>query len=180
MVGLSTNTFAQDDNDDVHNVSIKLPEVALLDLEANEGTSITLGPDAPTEAGEALDFSEESNSTIWINYSSIVGSKSDPSRNITVQITSGDVPSGLVLSVEAAKDAGMGDGTMGEPAGAVKLDKSAQDIINGVGSAYTGNGVSRGHQLTYKLALDESKGAYASLDFDDSNTMAITYTLTDN
>ena len=171
--------YAQDDNDDAHNVVITLPEVALLDLESSAGTSISLGPDAPTEAGEALDFSEETNSDIWINYSSIIGSKTEPSRDITVQITSGKVPEGLELTAIAAKDAGMGDGSMGTPTAKIILDNSAQEIIKGVGSAYTGNGVSKGHQLTYQLALNEKKGSYAKLDFDNSNTLAITYTLTD-
>lgn len=174
-----THSIAQDDNDDVHNVVITLPEVALLDLEAAAGTSISLGPDAPNEAGQALDFSAETNSDIWINYSSIIGKKTEPSRNITVQITSGKVPAGLLLNVVANKDAGMGDGTMGKPTSTVLLSKKAQDLIKGVGSAYTGNGVSKGHQLTYTLALDKEKGSYAKLDFDKSNTLGITYTLTD-
>ena len=173
------NISAQDDNDDVHNLIINMPEVALLDLEAAAGTSITLAPKAPNEAGLAIDFSNESNSDIWINYSSIIGSKSEPSRNISVQITSGAVPDGMILNVIAAKDAGLGDGTMGSPSSIIKLDNSAQDIIAGVGSAYTGNGVAKGHQLTYSLSLDSQAGAYAKLDFDQSNTLAITYTLAD-
>jgi hypothetical protein len=171
--------MAQDDNDDVHNVIIQLPEVALLDLEAAAGTSITLAPKAPNEAGQALDFSGETNSDIWINYSSIVGSKKEPSRDIMVQITAGSVPEGLQLTVAAGEDAGMGDGKMGKPLAPVVLSKISQKIITGVGSSYTGNGVAKGHQLTYSLALDEKKGSYEKLDFDNSNTLAITYTLTD-
>ncbi|NND05997.1 MAG: hypothetical protein HKN87_06440 [Saprospiraceae bacterium] len=174
-----SNSLAQDDKDDVHNVIITLPEVALLDLEAASGTSISLGPDAPNEAGQALDFSAESNSDIWVNYSSIIGRKTEPSRNITVQITSGKIPAGLQLSVVANADAGMGDGRMGKPTSAVTLSEKAQDIIEGVGSAYTGNGVSKGHQLTYTLALSKEEGSYAKLDFDNSNSLGITYTLTD-
>ncbi|MBK8500971.1 MAG: hypothetical protein IPL46_01535 [Saprospiraceae bacterium] len=171
--------FAQDDNDDVHNVIIQLPEVALLDLEAAAGTSISLAPKAPNEAGQALDFSGETNSDIWINYSSIVGSKKEPSRDIMVQITGGSVPEGLLLTVSAGEDAGMGDGRMGKPQAPVILNKISQKVITGVGSSYTGNGVAKGHQLTYSLALDEKEGSYEKLDFDNSNTLAITYTLTD-
>lgn len=177
-IGLS-KSYSQDDNDDVHNLIITLPEVALLDLEAAAGTTITLGPDAPTEAGEAINFSDESNADIWINYTSIIGKKTDPKRDITVQITSGVVPEGLLLNVLAAKDAGMGDGTMGTSTSTLVLDKKAQEIINGVGSAYTGDGVANGHQLTYTLVLDSKQGSYAKLDFDDANTLAITYTMTD-
>ncbi|MCB0669706.1 MAG: hypothetical protein KDC80_27965, partial [Saprospiraceae bacterium] len=130
-------------------------------------------------AGNALDFFEEQNSDLWINYSSIVGSKTEPSRDITAQITSGNVPEGLVLSVQASKDAGMGDGEMGRAKEMIRLDDHVQEIITGVGSAYTGNGPSRGHQLTYVLSLDKKEGSYAKIDFDQSNTLAITYTLTD-
>lgn len=175
----ATHLLAQDDKDDMHNVIITLPEVALLDLESSSGTTVKLSPKAPNEAGQALDFSGQSNSDIWINYSSIVGHKKKPSRDIEVQITSGEVPAGLVLTVVAGNDAGMGDGKMGKPEGPVTLNKNAQKIIGGVGSSYTGNGVSKGHQLTYTLALDEQNGSYAKLDFDESNTLAITYTLTD-
>ena len=179
LVVFSGRLQAQDDHDDIHNLSINIPEVALLDLEAEGEKSVKLGPKAPGEAGNALDFSEEQNSDLWINYSSIVGSKTEPSRDITAQITSGNVPEGLVLSVQASKDAGMGDGEMGRAKEMIRLDDHAQEIITGVGSAYTGNGPSRGHQLTYVLSLDKKEGSYAKIDFDQSNTLAITYTLTD-
>lgn len=179
MVVFSSQVQAQDDHDDVHNLTVDIPEVALLDLETEGDKSIYLGPKAPGEAGNALDFSKEQNTDLWINYSSVVGSKTEPSRDITAQITSGEVPEGLVLSVQAGKDAGMGDGKMGSAKDMIRLDDNAQEIITGVGSAYTGNGPTRGHQLTYVLSSDKKEGSYAKLDFDQSSTLAITYTLTD-
>lgn len=172
-------SFAQDSNQDSHNVVIGIPEVALLDLEASNGTSITLGPTAPTEAGMAVDFNAVDNS-IWINYSSIVGSVTEPSRNVSVQITSGTVPAGTELTVLAAADAGSGDGTMGTPTPAITLSSTAQNIITGIGSAYTGDGVNKGHNLSYALNLASASGSYAQLDFDNSDTVVITYTLSDN
>ncbi len=180
LLGVVTfNANAQDSNQDAHNVVIGIPEVALLDLEAANGTSITLGPTAPIEAGNAVDFNATDNS-IWINYSSIVGSVTEPSRNVSVQITSGTVPAGTELSVVAASDAGSGDGTMGLPTPAVVLSSTAQNIITGIGSAYTGNGVNKGHNLSYSLNLSSAAGSYAQLDFDNSDTVVITYTLSDN
>ena len=175
----SLTAFAQDSNQDAHNVVIGIPEVALLDLEAANGTSITLGPTAPVEAGNAVEFNSTNNS-IWINYSSIIGSTTEPSRNVAVQITSGTVPSGTQLSVLAAAAAGSGDGTLGAPTSAVVLTSTAQNIITGIGSAYTGNGVNNGHNLSYALNLSTSAGSYAQLDFDNSDTVVITYTLSDN
>ena len=176
-----TATFAQDTNEDSHTVSIGIPEVALLDLESATGTAISLNGTAPTEAGDAVIFSA-TNADIWINYSSIVGSSTEPSRNVTVQITDGDVPDGLVLSVVAAQDAGEGDGTMGVAVSdAIELSTdNAEEIIDGVGSAYTGNGANKGHNLTYSLNQDASSGSYADLDFDQAQTLSITYTLSDN
>ena len=181
IVFTAKGAFAQDTNTDTHTVTIGIPEVALLDLESATGTAITLNGTAPSEAGEAMVFNAK-NSDIWINYSSIVGSKSDPSRNVTVQITDGQVPDGLVLSVVAAQDAGKGDGTMGKAEkDAIALStKKADKIIDGVGSAYTGNGAKKGHNLTYTLTLDSSKGSYAKVDFDQAQTLSITYTLSDD
>lgn len=173
------STYGQDNNTAVQNVVISVPEVALLDLESNSGTTIDLSPEVPQEAGMAVDFSQQTNSSIWMNYSSIISSKNDPTRNITVQITSGSVPQGMVLSVEAGSDAGMGEGRMGESTSVITLNNKAQNIITGVGSAYTGNGVSKGHQLSYRLSLDTSAGSYANLDYDSASTIAITYTFTD-
>ena len=182
LVVLTVNaTFAQDTNVDFHTVTIGIPEVALLDLESSTGTAITLQGTAPTEAGEAANFNA-SNSDVWINYSSIVGSVTEPSRNVTVQITDGNVPNGLVLSVLASQDNGQGDGTMGTAnAAAIELSTTTADkIIDGVGSSYTGNGANKGHNLTYSLALDTAAGSYAQVDFDQATTLTVTYTLSDN
>ena len=72
VLAASVNIYAQDDSDAAHSISINIPEVALLDLEG--GSSITLTPDVPTEAGEAFDFSAATDNSIWVNYSSIVAS----------------------------------------------------------------------------------------------------------
>jgi hypothetical protein len=182
LIVFTVNTsFAQDTNEDSHTVTIGIPEVALLDLESATGTAISLNGTAPTEAGDAVIFNA-TNSDVWINYSSIVGSSSEPSRNVTVQITDGDVPDGLVLSVQASQDAGQGDGTMGVAENnAITLNKNTADkIIDGVGSAYTGNGANKGHKLTYTLKSDTANGSYAKIDFDQAQTLSITYTLSDN
>ncbi|MCP9767886.1 hypothetical protein EGI22_08175 [Lacihabitans sp. LS3-19] len=182
VFALAMNGFAamaQDTNVDKHTIDIKIPEVAILDLETTgKSSAISLAAEAPKEAGNALDFTNAVNTEIWINYSSIIGSKTEPSREVTVQITSGDVPSGMEISVEAAKDAGLGEGTVGSPAGVLSLSTSAQKIITGVGSAYTGDGAKSGHNLTYKLKA--ASGAYGDIDFDQSGSITVTYTLSDN
>ncbi len=183
VIVLSANAaFAQSDtNIDSHLVTINIPEVALLDLESATGTTITLEGTVPTEAGDPMTFEDATakDATIWINYSSIVGS-SEPARNVSVQITVGAVPAGLKLTAIASAYAGNGAGTMGGASAELTLSGDSQDIITGVGSAYTGDGATNGHLLTYQLGYETDAATdYAGLDFDDSADLTITYTLSD-
>lgn len=175
----SVNGIAQDNSFTSHTVNVYVPDVAIMDLESYSGTSISLSPLAPAEAGLALDFSAAKDNSIWINYTSIVGSASEPNRNISVQITGGQVPSGVDLTLESSSDAGMGEGTMGAPVSrAITLDNTPQKIITNIGSAFTGDGVNSGHNLTYQL--NKKPGSFGQLDFDQNNTITISYTLSDN
>ncbi len=182
VIVLSANgVIAQDINKDSHMVTINIPDVALLDLEDLSGTSpvgtITLAGTVPTEAGLPMTFgAAATNATIWMNYSSILGSA--PSRIVTVSITGGTLPSGLKLTVSAAVYSGSGEGTTGTPTGIISLDGSAKNIIEGIGSAYTGNGKDNGHLLTYQLGYADTAN-YAGLDFNNSDDLTITYTLSD-
>ena len=175
-----TQATAQDTNTAAHNVVIGIPEVALLDIESSSGTSINLTPAAPTEAGSPISFASTTNTALWINYSSIVGATTEPTRKVTTSITTGTVPSGMLLKVQAAADAAQGDGTVGTPVGQLTLSGTAQDFVTGIGSCYTGTGVSKGHQLTYTLLLNPTAGNYANLNFDQATTVTVTYTLTNN
>lgn len=182
VIVLSANaSFAQADSKVAsHNVTINISEVALLDLESSTGTAITLAGTAPTEAGEAMSFADATDSSIWMNYSSIVSGTS--TRNVTVAITgTGTVPEGLNLTVLAAADAAAGAGTLGAAnPSVIILSGTPQDIIEGIGSAYTGDGSSAGHKLTYQLEYATDAAAdYSKLDFNNSDTVTITYTLTD-
>ena len=173
------NAQSLEQRTDSHNVTIGIPEVALLDLESTTGENeIELTATAPTEAGDKVEFNQE-DSTLWINYSSIVGT--DATREVSVQITDGDVPAGLELSVVAKADAEQGEGTTGSVSGdAIVLNgNSAATIIEGVGSAYTGNGANKGHNLTYKIAQSNDSDSYSKLNFEQSQTLTITYTLSD-
>ncbi len=180
LVATATIVSAQDDNDDVHDVVVSIPEVALVDLESATGTSINLGPAAPTEAGLPLDFSAQTNSAIWLNYSSVKSTLNDATRDVSAKISTGTLPAGMTLTVTSAADAGNGDGAMGTTAGAVALTTTDQDVITGIGSAYTGTGVNNGHNLTYALSLSVAAGSYAAIDADDATTVQITYTISDN
>lgn len=180
VIVLSANaSFAQDTNEASHLVTISIPEIALLDLEA-PSTAITLAGTAPTEAGLPMTFgAAATNSAIWMNYSSIV--KGVLLRNVSVAITNGTVPTGLKLSVLASADAAAGAGTLGTASTELTLSGTLQNIVTGIGSSYTGDGENKGRSLTYKLnyATDEATD-YAALRFvDTAAPLTITYTLTD-
>ncbi|MBN2775542.1 MAG: hypothetical protein JXR31_14900 [Prolixibacteraceae bacterium] len=175
FLAASLNVKAQSDtNEDSHSISIQIPEVALLDLEGS--TSITLAPTAPTEAGNPLDFSSATNSNIWVNYSSIVAT--GLTRSVSAAITTGSVPAGLTLKVTAGSFSGSGQGNTGSPASQITLSSSSQNVLTGIGSCYTGNGASNGHNLTYVLALDPSQ------DYEDivqgNTSITVKYTLSDD
>ncbi len=176
MLFFSNLTLGQDQHIAHNNVRINIPEVALLDLEPVNGSTVILSPISPTQAGQALDFSTSQNSSIWLNYSSIVSASPGSERTITAMVES-EIPSGLKLKLNVATDAGNGSGKTGTPLNGVILSSQAQPIINGIGSCYTGDGTNNGHLLTYIMELDED--AYGSLSFDMSSTLNIVYTISE-
>ncbi|NQU85289.1 MAG: hypothetical protein HQ541_05970 [Mariniphaga sp.] len=161
-----------------HNISIAISEVALLDLESISSSAISINPISPTEAGNALDFSMATNNQIWINYSSITG-LTEPQRKVSVYVD-GAIPDGVVLNVIASSYSGNGNGKTGISTGKVKLSGQVRNIITNIGSCYTGDGINNGHLLTYSLELDKSNSGYGNLNFDESTTISVTYTLSDN
>lgn len=156
-----------------HNITVTIPEVALVDLEG--GTAVTLAFPTPTEAGAAFDVSTVTNNSLWLNYSSIVASAGETSRIVKVKLGSKQT-NGLDVRLLAAAQAG-GTGTTGTPSAMLTLTTSDQDLISAIGSCYTGNGTSSGHQLTYSLNIND----VAALKHDlDDNAVVVTFTITDN
>jgi hypothetical protein len=171
------NLSAQE-NSGGHKINLTIPEVALINVYSN--SAINLGNTTVIEAGEALNM-EGTNNSVWINYSSIVGSQTQPSRDISIRISEGAIPAGVKLYVKVAKDMGAGAGTMGKPISTTQeLTANPLTIITDIGSAYTGAGANKGNNVQYSLKLSDKPNAYANLDFDQSNTLVINYTLTDN
>jgi len=161
------------DTDQV-SIDVSVPEIALIDIEpSNE--QITFNIAAVSNAGEKIDVSSLTNNTKWINYTSSLAPTSS-SRNVSAQIISGNVPSGMELKLIAGSYTGTGAGTHGTSSGVITLSTSSQNIITNIGGAYTDNGSSNGHQLTYSLNIIN----YSLLDFEDTDTLIITFTLIDN
>ena len=179
IIGLSLNTsFAQSDTKtDNHTVAITIPEVSLLDIELSTSKNLTMNFVAPTEAGNAI-TAPLSNTTLWLNYSSIVEPTGvDASRTVSVKASA--VIPGVDLKVTAGADAGAGAGTKGTPVGGgVTLTTTDQTLISGIGSSWTDTGTSKGHQLTYAVSLT-SAASYGSL-LSGLSTVTVTYTLSAN
>jgi len=166
--------FAQDSKQASHTITIGTPAVALLDLEGP--SEVNMAPASPSEAGHSLNFENATNSAMWINVSSIVGETTQTSRNITVQLTTGVVPSGLILKVRTANSVGDGQGNFGTVLPEIILSEYSKNIISGVGSCYTGNGVSSGYNITYTL---EKSNPYGNIKFDEPSQIVVAYTLSD-
>ena len=178
IIGLGLNSsFAQDTKTDNHTVAITIPEVSLLDIELSTSKNLTMNFVAPTEAGNAI-TAPLTNTTLWLNYSSIVEPTGvDASRTVSVK-ASAIIP-GVDLKVTAGADAGAGAGTKGTPvAGGVTLTTIDQTLISGIGSCWTDTGTSKGHQLTYAVGLT-SAATYGSL-LSGTTTITVTYTLSAN
>lgn len=157
---------AQIDTDDIA-AQFTVPEVILVDLEP--GTTILLSPASVIEAGNALNNS--TNNSTWLNYTSCVSPSE--TRNITVQLDTA-LSSGVFLQLEVAAFSGIGAGTLGtQIATPVALSTSPQNIITGIGGAYTGNGTGNGFQLTYTLGVTDFSQIQAG-----STNIGITYTIT--
>ena len=161
-----------------HKINLQIPEVALINVYSN--SAISLGNTTVVEAGKPLSI-EDTNNSVWINYSSIVGSLTQPSRDISIRISEGTIPPGVKLYVKVAKDMGAGAGTMGNPISSTQeLTANPLTIITDIGSAYTGAGANKGNNVQYTLKLGDEPNAYANLDFEQSKTLVINYTLSDN
>lgn len=168
---LGLNASAQDSKTDAHQITIIIPEVALLDIETDAARDFEADFPTTKEAGDKLTAAGK-NSTLWLNYSSILGSQE--SRRIDVKAEK--LVAGVDISVEATESA-TGAGTLGKPTGTVLLTDTEQPIVTSIGSTYTNTGSKNGHQLIYSFATPDE--TYANLRA-DKTAVKITYTLADN
>ncbi len=168
---------AQDVETKTHAVAVSLPEIAILDIETTTTQNISFALDASgLEAGSEFVIDEQ-NSDLWINYTSLVPAAATQ-RNITIEAINLPTIAGLTITVEAAAHSGTGGGNVGTPTTVVTPSAIPTNIITGIGSAFTGNGNSHGHNLTYYL---DFTGDFGDLNVTDglSDNISMTYTITD-
>ncbi|WP_319589293.1 hypothetical protein [uncultured Draconibacterium sp.] len=174
VLGVSNIVKAQDTDVAKHTIGFTVPNFAILDIESTEGNNITLGlSEANLEAGAEFNFAAASNSDLWLNYTALANAGS--TRQVTV--STDKVISGIDLKLQVAAYSGEeGKGKLGTTTNtdAVVLSTTAQTIINGIGSCYTGTGVNKGHNLTYTMAANE----YSKIEAGNKSVM-VTYTIAD-
>ncbi|AWV98884.1 hypothetical protein DJ013_12155 [Arcticibacterium luteifluviistationis] len=172
---MSVTSMAQDTQTDNHVITVKVPNVALLDLEstASKNFNAEFTQATPLEAGEKITKAQD-NSDTWLNYSSILVDGGASSRHVDVKID--ELVPGITIKVKAG-NASTGEGTLGSTGGRVTLSTVDQVAVAGIGSAYTETGASKGHRLTYSFNAPNS--SYADLRAKDY-AVTVTYTLADD
>ena len=179
MLGVFTtgNLYGQDDLDDTHKVTVVIPEVALVDIEPAVSKDITFTLTAPTEAGNALTITNDTNTTLWLNYSSIL----DDATKRTISVKLNPLIAGVDLQLTANAPSTTGDGELGTGLGPITLTTDDQNLVEDIGSCYTGNGSDNGHNLTYKLLIAEdlTTSSYADLVANTGAETTVTYTISE-
>lgn len=175
LVWLPVFLFSQN-NLASHSITCDVPEVALLSLVSEGEKSMNISLITPTEAGNSIDGFNTEQNKIWINYSSIIRNKNHKRK--IVAVLESNVPEGVQILVEVSEPIGAGKGKFGFSSGLIALSNQPNEIINDIGSCYTGKGVNNGHFLTYKLKFDKTSDNYSQLTESETSVNVI-YTLTD-
>ncbi len=179
------SALAQGDEAFNHLVQYRIPEIALLDIETDAGsTDVLLGLVQPNNAGSTITFEDQPVDNLWLNYTSVINSfplSLDKKRNITVKVGSGSIPNGIILRVRALAATNYGSGTKGISNGWINVSTTDQIIVKNIKSAYTGNGAGKGHNLQLRINLLNGGNQFQLLDANQDNTeITLIYTISDN
>lgn len=131
--------------------------------------SVLLDESSPAIPGYAI--SNVSANTLWLNYY-LVHIPPEPSYSIAVEISSGTVPAGMELIIEAGTYEGQGGEQSGYPTGQIIVSNEPQIIVNNIGTCNSGLGANLGHQLTYSFVITN----YAHISASPS-TVELLYTI---
>ena len=158
-----------------HKSTVTIPEVALLSLQFEGNPGVQMTATAPTMAGTPLNLENHSNTTVWLNYSSVTAP--DQKRKVTAMVV-GEIPEGVTIKLNADESTGQGKGKLGKSNGKITLSNIPGDIISDIGSCYTGRGIQNGHKLSYSVEIDNAH-FYKSIKAVETS-LSVVYTLTDD
>lgn len=176
---LMNSTFVKGQYTETATLSISLTglnPIALMDIEPSVNKNISFNISSPAEAGAGFDLSAQTNTSLWINYTCTrIGGAA--LKKISVR-TSGTLPTGIILKVKAStRSLTAGNGTFGIPGSELLLSPSDQILLSGIGACFTGDGESKGHQLTFSLSISDSD--YSQLTSGILESIQVIYTLSD-
>ena len=92
--------------------------------------------------------------TQWINYDLEIN-PAEPAATISVEISSGNIPPGMELYLQAGNYNNSGHGKTGQPTGKIRLDHTPNVLIYDIGSSNTGRGKHKGHNLTLSMVITD-------------------------
>lgn len=173
LMFLTTQSFAQNSSTTNQVLTLGIPPIALVYAVDSSGLNESISLQLTTNtAGTAITGGTNAS---FLQLSSIVASGSTNK----VQAKIDGVPAGTTLEITAsAPNSGNGDGTFGTAvAGPVTLSTTAQDIITGIGSCYTGTAPLDGYGLQWQWNAGSS-GSYSSITSTTNFTTTVTLTIT--
>lgn len=138
-------------------------------LSVTNRSSSAFNLSAINRAGKAAEMLLDNSQ--WINYS-INAEPTEPYRSISASITSGQIPPGVEVYLEASHYHGPSSGKSGKPTGKIKLGNVPNILIDEIGECNTGNGKFHGHKLTLSVVVTD----YGQLHTGDFN-LYIQYTI---
>ncbi|MGB5597569.1 MAG: hypothetical protein WBM66_02545 [Thiothrix litoralis] len=154
------NTGTTDDADDLQQVTVSVPEVALLDI---SNSAVTLDElTAPTDAGTGFTGTVSDNVTTFALSSNVLANSAQ-TRKITAAITTGAIPENATLTIATT---GAGNG------GSAALTK---ETISGDAASGIKNEKTAGGNITYTFGPTNSGDMVA---YTAGTDITITYTLT--
>lgn len=169
---LSVTKIQAQENITSHDISLGLPEVALL---ATTSTGINLTLSAATVAGEAIEQSA-SDSSAYVQFSSVI-SEGSP-RTLSAKY-SGTMPGGTTLSLKPLIPNANAVGVTGTLISTdITLTTTDATIISDIGSCYSGIAVDDGYRMRYTWGLDNPSANYSDIRATAAASLTVTLTLT--
>jgi len=162
------------DKEASHKARVVIPEVAMLAIQHDANSNLQFAANVSNTAGDQIELNSVDQSSVWLNYSSVVSP--NQKRKVTATVL-GDIPTGMALKVKT-QESTLGVGETGSGNGTILLSNSPADIISGIGSCYTGSGVQKGQQLLYELEVNNQQ-FYRNEEIHDLS-LSVVYTLTDD
>jgi len=165
--------FSQNESSNI-NVRFSIPEIAVMDVEP-EYNNIEFSVSASSDPGGEPVVEQVSGESIWINYSSAIRENGNK-RSINAQLVDDNLPSGISFYIEASAASPFGSANQGVSSGKVQISGDPRPIITGIGSCFTGDGVTMGHELRYFVEITD----FDKLESNNDQVFTVMYTITDN